>query len=219
MRTMDMAGSAPEDCGETAILARPRRRGKPEVHRMPPHLPQPELRSPRLRLREVRADDAPALFAIHSDRRVMRYWSYPAWTELAQAERKVADIQRQRREQEMLVWAIADAHDDRLIGTSAVFAMQRGQGRAEIGYSLHPDWQGRGLASEALRLILRHLFDGLGLRRIEADIDPRNQASCRLVERLGFVREGVLRERWDVNGELADSALYGLLRRDFIDPP
>ena len=67
-------------------------------------------------------------------------------------------------------------------------------------------------------MILRHLFDGMGLRRIEADIDPRNLASCRLVEKLGFVREGTLRERWQVNGECADSALYGLLRRDFIDP-
>ncbi|HBN54874.1 MAG TPA: GNAT family N-acetyltransferase [Stenotrophomonas sp.] len=192
-------------------------RGKPEVHRMPPRLPQPELSSPRLRLREVRGDDAPALFAIHSDPQVMRYWSYPAWTEPAQAERKVADIQRQRRELDMLVWAIADARSDRLIGTCAVFAMHLEQGRAEIGYSLHPHWQGRGLASEALRMILRHLFEDMGLRRIEADIDPRNQASCRLVEKLGFVREGVLRERWHVNGELADTVLYGLLRRDFID--
>jgi len=66
-------------------------------------------------------------------------------------------------------------------------------------------------------MILRHLFDGMGLRRIEADIDPRNLASCRLVEKLGFVREGTLRERWHVNGEVCDSAIYGLLRRDFID--
>ncbi|SBV36682.1 putative N-acetyltransferase [uncultured Stenotrophomonas sp.] len=183
---------------------------------MPP-LPQPELRSTRLRLREVRNDDAPALYAIHSDPRVMRYWSHPAWTEPAQAERKVADIQRQRREQDILVWAIADTGDDHLIGTSAVFAIDLTQGRAEIGYSLHRSWHGRGLASEALRLILRHLFDELELRRIEADADPRNEASWRLLERLGFVREGLLRERWHVNGEICDTALYGLLRRDFID--
>ena len=182
---------------------------------MPP-LPQPELRSARLRLREVRTDDAPALFAIHSDPQVMRYWSYPAWTELAQAERKVADIQRQRREQEMLVWAIADAHDDRLIGTSAVFAIDMTQGRAEIGYSLYSDWQGRGLASEALQLVLGYVLEDLGLRRIEADIDPRNLRSCRLVEKFGFVREGLLRQRWLVNGEACDSVIYGLLALDFI---
>lgn len=185
---------------------------------MPTRLPQPELSSLRLRLRESREDDAPALFAIHSDPQVMRYWSCPAWTRPAQAEQKLAEIRRQRRELDILVWAIADARSDLLIGSSAVFAMNLEQGRAEIGYSLHRDWQGRGLASEALRMILRHLFDGMGLRRIEADIDPRNLASCRLVERLGFVREGTLRERWQVNGECADSALYGLLRRDFIDP-
>ncbi len=183
---------------------------------MTTRLPQPDLRSARLHLREVRPDDAPALFAIHSDPQVMRYWSYPAWTELAQAEQKVADIQRQRREQEILVWAIADAASDHLIGTSAVFALDRAQGRAEIGYSLHPHRQRRGLASEALRLILSYLFDDLQLRRVEADADPRNLASCGLLDKLGFVREGLLRERWHVNGEICDTAFFGLLRRDFI---
>lgn len=182
---------------------------------MSPRLPQPELSSPRLRLREVRDGDAAALFAIHSDARVMRYWSYPAWIERAQAEQKIADIQRQRRELDMLVWAIADADTDLLIGSSAIFHMDLIQARAEIGYSLHPDWQGRGLASEALQLVLGYVFNELGLRRIEADIDPRNLPSCHLVEKFGFVREGLLRERWQVNGEICDSAIYGLLRQDF----
>ena len=186
---------------------------------MPPRLPQPELSSARLRLRDVRDSDATALFAIHSDPQVMRYWSYPAWTTLTQAEQKVADIQRQRREQDIFVWAIADPDSDLLIGTGTVFALDVAQGRAEIGYSLHRDWQGRGLASEALRRILSWLFEEQQLRRIEADADPRNAASCRLLEKLGFQREGLLRERWHVNGELCDTAFYGLLRRDFIAIP
>jgi len=183
---------------------------------MPPRLPQPELSSPRLRLREVRGDDAPALFSIHSDPQVMRYWSFPAWTTPIQAEQKVADIQRQRRELDIFIWAIADAASDRLIGTSAVFALDFGQGRAEIGYSLHRHWQGRGLAGEALRLILAYLFEQRQLRRIEADVDPRNEPSWRLLEKLGFRREGLLRERWHVNGEICDTAFYGLLQRDFV---
>ena len=60
-------------------------------------------------------------------------------------------------------------------------------------------------------MVLDHAFDTLGLRRIEADIDPRNTSSCKLVERMGFVREGLLRDRWCVAGEVSDSALYGLL--------
>lgn len=65
--------------------------------------------------------------------------------------------------------------------------------------------------------MLTYGFDVLQLARIEADIDLRNEPSCRLVERLGFRREGLLRERWHVNGEITDTALYGLLKREFVD--
>jgi [ribosomal protein S5]-alanine N-acetyltransferase len=64
--------------------------------------------------------------------------------------------------------------------------------------------------------VLSYAFDVLQLERIEADIDPRNTASCRLVERLGFKQEGLLRNRWRVNGEICDSAYYGLLKNEFI---
>ena len=68
-------------------------------------------------------------------------------------------------------------------------------------------------------MALAHAFGPLGLRRIEADIDPRNAPSCTLAERMGFVREGLLRERWRVADELQDSALYGLLARDWRARP
>ncbi|MNE96708.1 ribosomal-protein-S5-alanine N-acetyltransferase [compost metagenome] len=64
---------------------------------------------------------------------------------------------------------------------------------------------------EALEHFVRYLGQGLNMRRLEAEIDPRNQASARTLERLGFVLEGTLRERWCVGGELSDSGLYGLL--------
>jgi RimJ/RimL family protein N-acetyltransferase len=178
--------------------------------------PLPTLESPRLRLRRYRDDDVDALYALQSDLRVMRYWSYPAWTERRQAEDRLALIYRQMREEDLYIWAIADRDSDRMIGNTALFALNREQKHAEIGYSLMPDCQGRGLAQEAVRLVLGFAFDELGLERIEADIDPRNAPSCRLVERLGFVREGLLRERWRVNGEICDAAFYGLLRREFV---
>jgi RimJ/RimL family protein N-acetyltransferase len=59
-------------------------------------------------------------------------------------------------------------------------------------------------------------FDDLRLNRLEADVDPRNAASCRALERLGFQREGLLRERWIVAGEVSDSAMYGLLHADWM---
>ena len=181
-----------------------------------PLLPQPELLTPRLRLREVRADDAQGLYAVHSDAQVMRYWGYPAWTDIAQAHAKVADIARQRANEPILVWAVADRDSDALIGSIALFFINQVQGRAEIGYSLASAWQGRGLAREALLAVLAHAFEGMGLRRIEADVDPRNSPSCRLAENLGFRAEGLLRARWLVNDELCDSVLYGLLRQELI---
>lgn len=176
---------------------------------------QPVLQTPRLRLRRTHADDADALYAIHSDPQVMRYWSSPAWTERQQAVEKLTDIERQLAEMDVYVWGIALRNSDLLIGSTALFALQREQGRAEIGYSLGSQYQGMGLGQEALRAVLGFAFDTLDLRRIEADIDPRNLPSMKLVERLGFVREGLLRERWQVAGETADTALYGLLRQDY----
>ena len=75
---------------------------------------------------------------------------------------------------------------------------------------------GQGLMHEALTALLDHGFGTWNLNRVEADIDPRNRASARTLERLGFCREGLLRERWIVGGEVCDSALYGLLQRDWL---
>ena len=86
--------------------------------------------------------------------------------------------------------------------------------RCEIGYALGAAHWGRGLAQEALALALEQAFGVLGLNRIEADIDPRNLASVRLVEALGFRREGELRARYHVGGEIQDSLIYGLLASD-----
>lgn len=175
----------------------------------------PVLESARLRLRAFRDDDLHDLFAVHADPEVMRYWSFPAWTELEQARPRLENAKSGCDPARLLCWAMAKRDDDRLIGGVTLFAIQSEQGRAEIGYSLGSAHWGQGLAREALQLVLDHAFGALQLRRVEADIDPRNEASVRLIERLGFVREGVLRERWLVAGELQDSALYGLLAREW----
>jgi ribosomal-protein-alanine N-acetyltransferase len=172
----------------------------------------PSLRGERVSLRSPCDGDQADLFALFSSPQVVRYWSVPAWTDLAQADEWLTRQQGFHESGTGLTWAIAHHDDDALIGTASLHAFMPEQARAEIGYTLHPAHWGRGLASDAVRLALRHAFEDLGLRRIEADTDPRNTGSCRLLERLGFVREGLLRERWLVDGELQDTAIYGLLR-------
>ncbi len=174
----------------------------------------PVLETDRLRLRPLRAGDVDALFALYSDPEVARYWSFPAWTRREQAEAWLAE-RLPLAPPSVYAWALADRGDDTLLGTTALFALAGPMHRAELGYSLRRDRQGRGLATEAVRMALGFAFGTLGLERVEADVDPRNEASCRLAERLGFQREGLLRNRWRVGGEFADSILYGLLRNEY----
>jgi ribosomal-protein-alanine N-acetyltransferase len=178
--------------------------------------PMPVLTGLRVRLRPMRADDADALFAMKSDPRVMRYWSHAPWTERAQAVVQLEQLERDRESSEFYQWAITVDGGDTLVGTVSLFALNRAQRRADVGYSLASNVWGRGYATEALKLAVDFAFETLGLARLEADIDPRNEASCRLVERIGFIREGLLRERWYVAGEVTDSAMYGLLAHEHI---
>lgn len=175
------------------------------------------LTAERVVLRRPTEQDLDDLFAVFSDPETMRYWSWLPFRERAEAGRLLENIRALEAEGTLLQWAIADRETDRLLGTCTLASIDHDNGRAEVGFILGRDHQGRGLAREAVSALLDHAFGALGLRRIEADVDPRNEASIRLLSRLGFSREGFLRERWLVGGEVADSILFGLLGRDW-DP-
>lgn len=173
------------------------------------------LRTLRLELRRTRPADAPALFAIFSDPKVMRYWSEPPWTTIEQAECAVErDLQAFEAGQALRL-AIERIQDRTLIGQCTLYSFASGCRRAEIGYSLAASAWGQGYMHEALCELVRYAFEVLDLNRIEADIDPRNLASEKSLLRLGFVQEGLLRERWIVSGEVSDTGFYGLLRTEW----
>jgi ribosomal-protein-alanine N-acetyltransferase len=173
------------------------------------------LRTDRLLLRPLCAADAPAIYAIRADPTVMRYASSPPLTSLDQAAAFIARENAGNAAGESLRLGLQRVEDDILIGTCLLFHINPQCRRAEIGYELRTDAWGRGYMHEALLALLRLGFSELALNRIEADIDPRNAASARSLERLGFSKEGHLRQRWIVNGEVSDSAFYGLLLRDW----
>jgi ribosomal-protein-alanine N-acetyltransferase len=175
----------------------------------------PTLIGPRICLRMLRAADVPQLYTQFSDPKVMRYWSRSPLMRIEEAQSLFEELDRGVGSGEFAQWAIARRSDDLMIGSCALFAYQQAHRRAAIGYALVSAHWGQGFAQEALRLVLDHAFNVLDLHRLEADVDPRNAASTRLLEKLGFVREGVLRERWHVGGEIQDSAIYALLARDY----
>jgi len=179
----------------------------------------PTLTAPRVKLRWVTNDDVESLYAIFSNPTVMRYWSTLPMSEIGQARALVADIHEGFRSQRLFQWGVARLEDDRVIGTCTLFAINEGQGRGEVGYALGHEHWGCGYMHEALTTLVGFAFDTLRFRRIEADIDPRNAGSLKSLERLGFRREGLLRERWKVNGELQDSMVLGLLEHEWRSRP
>ena len=175
----------------------------------------PTLTTQRLVLREIADHDVEAVFAMESDPVAMRYWSRPPMREIAEARAAVERARGYFPAHVGLRWSIARPADDWMIGHVSLFNFHEQSGRAEIGYGLaRPHW-GQGFMHEALIAVIDYAFGPLGLRRLEADTDPRNQASIRALERLGFTREGLLRERWQVGEEISDSLLLGLLAREW----
>lgn len=175
----------------------------------------PTLTTERLVLREVVDRDAEAVFELESDPIAMRFWSRPPMRDIGEA---LASVERAKTffpERVGLRWSISRPADDRMLGHVSLFNFSEQSGRADIGYGLARRHWGQGFMHEALIAVVDHAFGPMDLRRLEADIDPRNLASLRALERLGFAREGLLRERWQVGDEISDSALMGLLARDW----
>ena len=173
------------------------------------------LTTPRLQLRFIDDGDVDAIHRLFTDPEALQYWSFAPWTERAQAEENVRDTQAAYADGSILTFAITLAGSGELIGKCRLSKFSEQNRRCEIGYILDRAHWGNGYAKEALAALVGHAFGALDLLRIEADIDPRNRASAVLLERLHFVHEGHLRQRWIVAGEVCDTDFYGLLRQDW----
>ncbi len=175
----------------------------------------PTITTARISLRTISADDVDDFFEIYSNPEVMRYWSAPPLPDRAAAARQITEINETFQRREMLKWGIALTSNNKLIGSVTLFHPDFTHRRVELGYALGRDYWRQGYMQETLRAVLDYAFDALNMHRIEADVDPRNAASVLTLERLGFQREGFLRERWHVNGEIQDAFFYGLLKPDW----
>ncbi len=179
----------------------------------------PTIEANRICLRWISEADTDAFYAVYSNPEVMRYWSTPPLADREAAAGLIKKIQEDWKRRIILKWGIALRPDDQLIGSLTLFNLDFNHRRAEIGYALGREHWGHGYMNEALMTLLKYAFESLDLHRIEADVDPRNAASIRTLEKLGFQREGVLRERWQINGEIQDAYFYGLLRHEWIGQP
>lgn len=181
-------------------------------------LPAPTLRTARLRLRPFTDDDAEALWALHTDAHVLRYWDSPPWRDAARADGFLAACRQMALEGTGARLAVERLSDGVFLGWCAVTRWNPTFRSAALGYCFAEAAWGHGYATEAARAVLSWAFETLDLNRVQAEADTRNAASARVLQKLGFALEGTLREDCVVEGEVSDSWVFGLLRREWQPP-
>jgi RimJ/RimL family protein N-acetyltransferase len=205
----DLYGGRPMTCG---IISRPR------SEELPLPFDVPVLQLERVCLRPLDERHVDGVFAMYSSEAATQYLARPRMAERKQAAEMIAKAQSGYAEGTVLRLAIEHAGGGEFLGECLLFNFNKESRRAEIGYSLLPPHWSRGYISEALPALIDQAFGPMGLNRLEADIDPANAASKRVLERHGFTFEGLLRERWIVRGQPSDSAMFGLLARQWRAP-
>lgn len=178
-------------------------------------LPEPS-ESRRLRLRPVQLADLPDLLEVNGSDETTRYLPYGTWHDMADAEAWYQRVEARHAEGSAMQFVLEHRDSGRVVGDCLLFRFEPPSARAELGYVLGRAWWGQGLMREGLGLLLQAAFGPLDLRRLEAEADPRNEASDRLLRRLGFEREGLRRQRWLMKGVAVDSHVYGLLREEWL---
>lgn len=163
------------------------------------------IETERLVLRPMQPGDATAVFDIFSIPEVTRYYEIDALVEFSQAVHLTEHFIANGR--------FAILMSGRMIGSCGLFAVHQEYRSASLGYDLSSDFRGRGIMHEALVALLQYGFSSLGLNRINALVYPENRASIRVLEKLGFGMEGVMREFGFWKGQFHDMCLFALLAR------
>jgi RimJ/RimL family protein N-acetyltransferase len=173
-----------------------------------------ELQTNDLYLRPLGLADAKAMFAMLSDAQSMKYWSDPPITHVDEAIKVLQEDVESDARGDSLCWAVMLKSRDKMIGKSILFQFSPTNRRAEIGFILNREYWRQGLMQQTLEAVIDFAFKRLDLHRIEADVDVENTGSLAILEKLGFEREGLFRDRWCVYGEWQDSVMLGLIRPD-----
>ena len=177
--------------------------------------PFPTLTTNRLLLREILASDSKEMLLLRSSEIIMQYIDRPRAKTETDALNYIQIINTNLYNNIGITWGIALKEDNKLIGTIGYWRMQKEDCRAEIGYMLHNDFQRQGLMQEAFDAVIDYGFNEMHLHSVEANINPSNTASSKILEKNNFVLEGHFRENYYYNGKFLNSHVYSLLVSDW----
>lgn len=173
------------------------------------------LRTERLLLRPTSETDSSAALEIYNDAVTMEYWSQEPVSTLAEAEVLIQEDIKWAALESTCNWGIALPDTNEYIGKISLFQISEQNRRAELGYLLGRKHWGKGYMTEALVAVLAQAFNVMQLHRIEVDTDPDNTPSLALLDKFGFVREGLFQDRWFVHGKWHDSVMLALLAENY----
>jgi [ribosomal protein S5]-alanine N-acetyltransferase len=174
--------------------------------------PFPVLTSGRLVLRRLQKHDVDAIFKLRSDPEVMRYVNRPLTQTKAEAMEWYGKVDRALENNEGIMWCMALKENvAKKIGNIGLWRIEKENYRAELGYMIDPEYQGRNLTTEAIRIIIGYGFNKLKLHSIEARIDTQNLASAAVLKKTGFVLEAALKENCFYNGRFSDTEIYSVI--------
>lgn len=174
------------------------------------------LETERLILREVSKLDVEEIYQIFSDEEVAKYdWFEPI--ESQEEARKIIDVYKEEFEaEEEITWGIALKETNKLVGICCLCHFEPEARRAEIGYDLMQSEWNKGYATEMVKAIVDFGFNYINLNRIESFITPGNHASVKVLEKAGFTKEGVVRERDFIKNKLEDGVIMAILQKDIV---
>ncbi len=175
----------------------------------------PELSTERLILRKMTRRDAKSLFQFWSDHEVTKYMNMSSFKNMEQTLYMIDFLNNLFKNKEGIRWGIVRKEDNALIGTCGFNTWIKRSSRGEIGYELGREYWGKGYATEALKEVLKFGFEETRLNRAEAFVVPEASRSIRVLEKLGFKKEGTLREYGYWNDRYWNEHIYSLLRKDW----
>jgi ribosomal-protein-alanine N-acetyltransferase len=177
----------------------------------------PELESERLLFRKIVIGDAKDLFLIRSNDDVMKFMDVPRHYSISDAEKLIHSVKESYKKQTGINWAIIENDSNSFAGYFGFFRLIPEHCRAEIGYALKPEYWGKGYMYETINRMVRFGFNEMKLHSIEANVNPENEKSKKVLEKIGFKKEAYFRENYLFDNKFLDSIIYSLLEKDLTE--
>lgn len=177
----------------------------------------PKLETERFILRKGTVDDRNDLFELYANENVVKYLPLNLFKSVEDAMVEINWYEKIFKEQMGLRWVIEEAKSKKVIGTCGYLNYEKEHNRIEIGYDLNPAYWGQGIMQETLGKIIHFAFRSMEINKIEAKVEPENKASIRLLEKLNFCKEGVLRQHEFEKGKYVDLVLFSILKSEYIE--